>query len=62
LVTEYKKSSFCDAGACVEVGQINDVVLVRSTTAPEKVVTFTADEWTRFIQGAQAGEFNLDPS
>lgn len=58
----FHKASGCDTGACVEVSLINgkDVVLVRSTTAPENVVTFTADEWSAFIDGAKAGEFDLD--
>lgn len=60
-MNEFKKSSFCDSGACVEVSLVNDkdVVLVRSTTAPENVVTFTADEWGPFIEGARNGEFDL---
>lgn len=60
MVIKFKKSSRCGDSACVEVGRINDVTIVRSTTAPENVVTFTKEEWRPFIEGVKAGEFDLD--
>jgi hypothetical protein len=53
----WRKSSFCQAGECVEVAMQDGVVVLRSTRAPDAVVRFTRDEWRAFAIGMQAGEF-----
>lgn len=60
MVGEFRKSSSCGDSACVEVARLHDVILVRSTTAPEKALTFTKEEWDAFLIGAKAGEFDID--
>ena len=55
----FVKSSVCDTGACVEVS-IGDVVLVRSSTAPETRVEFTREEWRAFVAGVRRGEFEVN--
>ena len=69
----WKKSSFCESGACAEVAVVAgcaggecvevlhapDVIQVRNSTAPDVVVTFTRAEWDVFLRGARAGEFDL---
>jgi len=55
----WKKSSFCESGACAEVLHAPDVIQVRNSTAPDVVVTFTRAEWDVFLRGARAGEFDL---
>lgn len=57
------KSSFCNAGAneCVEVAIGPDEIRVRdSKDRAAGQLTFTRAEWTAFLAGARAGEF--DPS
>lgn len=51
----------CDAGTCVEVNTVGvqDTVLVRSSTDPHTVVSFTRDEWRVFIDGVKGGEFDV---
>lgn len=58
---EYRTSTFCSYGNCVEVGMTPDGgVSVRDTKAPESGdLRFTAEEWTAFLAGARAGEFDL---
>jgi hypothetical protein len=54
----WRKSSFCQAGECVEVAQLNEEIILRSTRSPSAVVRLTADEWHAFAQGMRAGEFD----
>jgi hypothetical protein len=60
-VIDYKVSSFCSLGNCVEVGVAPDGgIAVRDSKAPEAgPLVFTAEEWREFIAGARAGEFDL---
>lgn len=47
------------AGHCVEVADVPAAVLVRdSKNAEGPVLTFAAMEWTGFIAGVRAGEFD----
>jgi len=60
-VIDYKTSSFCSLGDCVEVGQFQGgSVTVRDTKDLERRValTFTRDEWDAFVKGVKAGEFD----
>jgi hypothetical protein len=60
-VIEYRISSFCNLGNCVEVGRSPDgSVTVRDTKDAERrhALTFTTDEWTAFVRGVKAGEFD----
>ncbi len=58
---EYRISSFCTMGGCVEVGQLpGGAVAVRDSKDPERrtSLVFTGDEWTAFLAGVKAGEFD----
>lgn len=58
---EFRTSSFCSLGDCVEVGQAPDgSVIVRDTKDVDRrqALTFTRDEWVAFLAGARAGEFD----
>jgi Domain of unknown function (DUF397) len=58
-LTDWRKSSFCGSSACVEVAMSGDDVLLRdSKDANSPVLRFTADEWTAFVAGVNAGEFS----
>lgn len=59
---EFKVSSYCNVGGCVEVGQRADgVVVVRDGKDPDRSRTleFTREEWAAFIAGVKNGEFDL---
>ena len=56
---DWRKSSYCGGGACVEVAQSSDSVLVRDSKNPNSpVLQFTVQEWSDFVAGVTAGEFS----
>jgi hypothetical protein len=61
-VIEFKISSFCSAGGCVEVGHSpsDDTVIVRDSKDPLRSVSiaFGAREWAGFLDGIRRGEFD----
>jgi hypothetical protein len=61
-VTDFRKSSYCGSGACVEVDRTSATpdILVRDSKDPSIApMRFTADEWHAFTAGVKAGEFDL---
>lgn len=57
----WNRSTYCNADSpmCAEVNVDDDGNReVRNSTAPDVVVTFTAEEWLAFIEGVKAGEFD----
>jgi hypothetical protein len=61
VMPPWQKSSFCATGGCVEVARIDaDTYLVRDSKQPENpALSFTGEEWTAFVAGVQAGEFQF---
>jgi Domain of unknown function (DUF397) len=59
--TEFRRSSFCGNGSCVEVSALdNGTVLVRDSkdlTVPYH--TYTNNEWMDFVRGVKSGEFDF---
>ncbi len=57
----WRKAVASGDGGCVEVAYVDGVIGVRDTkdagTGP--VLMFTEREWTAFLTGARAGEFDL---
>ncbi len=60
-MTEFRVSSFCSFGNCVEVGRTSDgAVVVRDTkNRAQEALTFTDEEWVAFVAGVKAGEFDF---
>jgi hypothetical protein len=60
-VIEFRISSFCSYGSCVEVGRTDDgAVLVRDTKdRMQQALSFTDEEWSAFVAGVKAGEFDF---
>ncbi len=59
---EYRISSFCSLGECVEVGQSPDgSVVVRDSKDPHRATSlvYSTAEWTAFVAGVKNGEFDL---
>ena len=58
---EFRISSFCSYGSCVEVGRTDDgAVLVRDTKdRMQQALSFTDEEWSAFVAGVKAGEFDF---
>ena len=58
-LTWRKSTRSAAAGHCVEVANVPAAVLVRdSKDVDGPVLTFAATEWTGFIAGIRAGEFD----
>lgn len=58
---EYRTSSYCNFGDCVEVGAAPDgSVIVRDSKDDTRATSlvFTREEWTAFVKGVKAGEFD----
>lgn len=58
---EYKISSFCSQGGCVEVGQASDgTVIVRDSKDPLRSVSITFGDgaWASFLSGLRQGDFD----
>jgi hypothetical protein len=58
---EFRKSTFCDGGQCVEVGFVGGgacQVMVRdSKHRGGPALRFSQPEWDAFVKGVRAGEF-----
>lgn len=57
---EYKISSFCSLGTCVEVGRTPEgQVVVRDSKHRDLApLRFTEEEWAAFLAGVKSGEFD----
>ena len=53
------KSSFSGSNNCVLIRHGDDVWLRDSKDSAGPVLSFTRAEWTAFLQGVRAGEFDL---
>lgn len=56
---EFKKSSFCGVGACVQIKVGGDEITVRHSKKPEVILRFSKKEWRAFIAGVKNGEFDF---
>jgi hypothetical protein len=58
---EWIRSTKCDGGTCVEValvGTVEPTVGVRNSRVPGEVVWFDREEWSAFLAGVKAGDFD----
>lgn len=59
--TPFVTSSFCSGGTCVGIKLDGETILVADTKDETAVpLRFDATEWNAFVQGVQAGEFELE--
>lgn len=59
----FRRSSYCDSSACLEVGfrkATCDAVLIRDSKDQDgPLLRYTRLAWAEFLAGAKAGEFEL---
>ena len=56
---QWRRSSRCTSGSCVEVANVVDGVQLRDSKNPDvPPLSFTADEWAAFVAGVKQGEFD----
>ncbi|MEV0455260.1 DUF397 domain-containing protein [Catellatospora methionotrophica] len=54
----WRRSSYCDSGACVEVAQLDHGVAIRDAKDPQgPALRFSRQEFAAFIAGVRAGDF-----
>jgi Domain of unknown function (DUF397) len=58
-VSGWQRSKSCESGACVEVAFAGGVVALRASKKPDKVVTFSRDQWKGFVADAKNGAFDF---
>ena len=60
--TAFRRSSFCNAGDCVEVAPLGDgrIAIRDSKDNRRTQLVFTREEWATFLRGAKTGEFDFD--
>ena len=57
----WRRSRRCEAGSCVEVAPIDGAFAVRDSKDQDgPKLLFTRAEWTTFIAGIRAGDFELE--
>lgn len=60
---EWTKSSFSNGNGgnnCLEVSVTSSgMIAVRNSTTPRIITYFTKSEWTAFLAGVKAGEFDV---
>lgn len=58
----WAKAKRCEALACVEVAEEYGNIGVRNSKVPGEIVWFDAEEWSMFVSGVKAGDFDhIDP-
>ncbi|MGW4940568.1 DUF397 domain-containing protein [Actinoplanes sp. NPDC004185] len=58
---QWRKSSYCSNGTCIEVAKQDDQYLIRDSKNPDTApLAFTADEWSAFSRGFHEGQFRFD--
>jgi hypothetical protein len=53
----WRRPSYCAGGECAEIAKLDDMIALRSSTAPSSVVRYTTEEWQALVRAISAGEF-----
>jgi hypothetical protein len=53
---EWRRSSSCNGGTCVEVASLGNMIKVRDSADPDGgVLSASRDAWAKFLEMARAG-------
>ena len=56
---QWRRSSRCETGACVEVARVHSMIAIRDSKAVDgPVLTFSPQEWAAFVAGVRNGDFD----
>lgn len=57
---EWRSSSNCDGGTCVEVAALDVAVLIRDSAEPDKIpLAISHDVWRDFVSAVRACVFDV---
>lgn len=59
-LSDFRTSSFCSSGACIGVAVDADSVTVADLPDGEAVLRVSREQWSAFVAGVKAGEFDVD--
>lgn len=55
----WRYTSRCEGGACVEIGILGEIIMVRRSTDPDGAcLKLSRGEWQEFVAGLKAGQFD----
>ncbi len=57
---EWQRGSRCANGACVEVAQLGNIIMVRNSSEPGIVLRIPVGEWQEFVSGVRASRFDVE--
>jgi Domain of unknown function (DUF397) len=52
------KSARCESSHCVETAHLGHSIMMRNSTRPATTLMFPAGDWSAFVAGVRAGEFD----
>ncbi len=52
----WRRSTYCDTNACVEVARTGDGMALRSTLRPDVVLEFDTEQWRTFLAAMRASD------
>lgn len=55
---EWRRSERCDGGTCIEVAEVDAVIMIRSSAEPDTSLSVSHDIWRDFVSRVQAGIFD----
>jgi uncharacterized protein DUF397 len=56
----WRKASLCQSGECVEVAELNGMIVMRDSKDPSgHVLRYTAEEFRSLIRAIKAGEYDF---
>jgi hypothetical protein len=55
----WRRSSWCESSQCVEVALVGSDVLLRDSKNSDQVLRVARTDWTAFVEGVRAGEFDI---
>jgi hypothetical protein len=55
----WRRARRCEGGACVEIGNLGKLIVVRSSADPDGTsISLERDEWREFVAGVKDGDFD----
>ena len=55
----WRTSRRCESGACVEVGKLGEIIMVRGSADPDgKCLKLSRGQWREFVAGLKGGQFD----
>jgi hypothetical protein len=57
----WRRSSRCNGGSCVEVAELDSVIMIRDSAEPGNTpIIVSRDAWLNFVLGVRIGLFQAD--